>query len=376
MSTRRIVIAILTLGIVCAPVLAEAQRVREAPRFSGLEVGPSPVGTIPDVTLKDTARDKEIELTIDYPTRGTNHPLIVLSPGFGGTQEAYVGLSSYWAGSNFVVIRVNHADRTIGVMDAADVWEMTTAADWKNRVRDISFVLDSLETLAKDYPELEGKIDAAKIAVAGHAYGAHTAMLIGGARTFPGGVSYADPRVKAIVAMSPEGRSASRGFTSESWLDVRIPALYMTGSLDRGTVEGETPEWRSDAFQLSAAGDKWLVKFEGANHATFAGGAPMIEQIARERAKIGSATIPGAPDPNDPGDIGKRPPTREDVMTGTRLQPGNSRTERLLLKQKEIFANIRGVALTFLDTYLHGDTAARESLEKSSERKGVALEKK
>ncbi len=380
MKNRLIVAVLVALALASAPATLEAQRDKEdtAKRYSGIEVGPTPVGVIPDVRLKDNDRNKDIELTIDYPTRGTAHPLIVLSPAFGGSHRGYVGLSSYWAANNFVVIRLNHADRIANVTKAEDVWANATPADWRNRVRDITFVLDSLPALIKDFPELEGKIDTNKIGVAGHSYGAHTAMLVGGARTFPGGVSYADPRVKAVLVMSPQGPSDQRGLTSESWTELKVPAMFMTGTADRGAVETETPEWRAEPFRLSPAGDKWLVTLEGAGNVTFSGGVPgLIDQIARERGKGDGVNIPMAPDPDDPTriPIGRAPTTREVLREGQRGARG-SKAENMAMRQKALFASARGIALTFFDTYLHGDAAARQALEKSAERPAVALEKK
>jgi predicted dienelactone hydrolase len=383
MNLRQIVVSVVALALACAPASMEGQRPRDnkrdpekAPRYSGHEVGPTPVGSIPDVRLRDHDRNKDIELTIDYPTRGGPHPLIVFSPGFGGSHRGYVGLSSYWTGNNFVVIRLNHADRTANVEKSEDLWANVTPADWKNRVRDVTFVLDQLPALIKEFPELEGKIDATKVAVAGHGYGAHTAMLVGGARTFPGGASYADPRAKAILAMSPPGPSDQRGLTKESWTELKVPAMFMTGSLDKGATESETPEWRAEAFRLSPAGDKWLVSLMGAGTVTFAGGVAGIEQIARERGTQDGVSIPLAPDPNDPRTYPGQPPSGRDAMREGPRQPRGSRAEALSLRQKDLFAIIRGVALTFFDTYLRGDAAGREELEKAGERTGVTLEKR
>jgi predicted dienelactone hydrolase len=379
MSIRGIVAGLVAVVLVCGSVTLEAQRTsnsrddEKAPKYSGREVGPTPVGSIPDVRLRDNERNKDIELTIDYPTRGSAHPLIVLTPGFGGTHRGYVGLSSYWAGNNYVVIRVNHADRTGAVQNAQDVWANATPGDWKNRVRDITYVLDSIPALVKMFPELEGKIDTNKIGIAGHAYGAHTAMLVAGAHTFPGGVSYADPRVKAVVLMSPAGPSDQRGLTKESFADLKVPALFMTGSLDRGATDTETPEWRAESFRLSPAGDKWLVTLEGAGQPTFAGGMQpgQIDQIAREKSGEDGLSIPMAPDPG----VIPQAPTGREVMAQPRV-PRNSRTENTAMHQRELFAMTRAIALTFFDTYLHGDAAARAALEKSAERKAVTLEKK
>src|SRR5439155_902304 len=122
------------------------------------------------------------------------------------------------------------------------------------------------------FPELRGKMDRNQIGVGGHSYGGFTAMLISGARTFSNPpLSMADPRVRAALVMSPQGTAQNRGLTPQSWSDVRIPVMYMTGTNDRGAAESETPDWRRQAFEYSPPGDKYFVLIPGANHISFTG---------------------------------------------------------------------------------------------------------
>ncbi len=360
---RRITIAALALlAFACATPQGSDRNedgLRDTPlgRYGGA-LGDSPVGVIPDVTLHDVARNKDYQLSIEYPTRGTNHPLIIFSPGFGGSHRGYVGLSSLWASNGYVVVRTSHADsgRLPQVENAADVWASQTATEWRNRVRDVTFVIDSLDALEQRYPELQGKIDRTKIGVGGHSYGAFTAMLVGGVRTFPGATRYADPRVKAIVAMSPQGPGEVRGLTRESWDELRLPTLFMTGTRDRGATDAETPEWRREAFTLSPAGDKWLVVLEGARPASFTGRVEdVIRSVAMEESQISDNPTPG-----------------RDV---TRTMPRDPGRERVTISANEraIFNRVKGLSLAFWDTYLKGDAKGREGLEQGA---GSVVEKK
>lgn len=351
--TRRL--SLLLMFAVVFGIEAQQQRpkVHLKGRYSGNETVPSAVGVIPDVVLRDNDRNKDVVLTIEYPTRGGPHPLIVFSHGFRGSNRGYVGLSSYWAGSGYVVIRPTHADGPREVK-LEDIWSSQTPADFRNRVRDITLILDELDTLETRYPELRGKIDREKIGIGGHSYGAHTSMLAAGVRTFPGPVTYADPRVKAIVAMSPQGPSDVRGLTRESWTELRAPALFLTGTEDNGVSELETYEWRRNAYELAPAGDKWLLVIEGARHGTFTGRADaFIEAIARESA----------------AEQALRP-------DGTRAVRPPSRAAAAALHHQEMFAAARGLSLAFWDTYLKSDAKAREALEKAGERKGLVVERK
>lgn len=328
---------------------ASQMRTGELPGYAGGIADSLPVGVIPDASLRDNDRNKDLRLSIEYPVRPGPHPLILFSPGFRLTNRDYVGLSSFWASRGYVVVRASHAE----MGEEAN----QTAADWRNRVRDLTHVLNSLPQLTQRYAELEGKIDETKIAVAGHGYGSFAALLLGGAQTFPGAVSYTDPRIKAIIAISPAGPSETRGLTRESWANVNVPVLFLTGSADQGSLESDTPEWRREAFALTPAGDKWLVVLQGARHGTFTGRFDgMLDAAARERAR---------------GDV-LRPQDPNVTRDGTRI----SHQESVAFRQQDVFNTGRGIALAFLDAYLRGDAEGRKALENAGSRGGVVLERK
>jgi predicted dienelactone hydrolase len=372
MNRRSLIVVLSAVLVLSCATSSDAAKTQKMPRaqYKG-EVGESPVGVIPDVVLKDAQRaGKDVTITIEYPTKTASNPLIIFSPGFAGSNRSYVGLSSYWASQGFVVIRVAHADAGKKLGDNADFRQTQTESDRRSRVRDLTLVLDSLGSLETEYPELKGKIDAAKVAVAGHSYGAYTALLAGGMKIFPGGTSYADPRVKAVVAMSPQGPSEARGLTRESFASINVPTLFMTGSLDRGMAESETPEWRNEAFELAPAGDKWLIVVEHARHSTFIGQYDaLIEAMARER-EMELPTTPGA-DPRNPSD----PRDPHDLMNPPRRAPG-ANANAAAFRQREVFGTIKEMSLAFLDAYMKGEAKAREALDKSMTSSGVVTKKK
>jgi pimeloyl-ACP methyl ester carboxylesterase len=226
-------------------------------------------------------------------------------------------------------------------------------------------VLDQLDQLEQRYPELQGKIDRTKIGVSGHSYGAFTAMLVGGVRTFPGGTSYADPRVKAVVLMSPPGPRESRGLTEQSWAELRTPTLFLSGTRDTGVDETETSQWRRRGYELSPAGDKWLVVLQGIGHAAFTG---RMDQSAPPRQV--SDPLDPSYDPTDPTMIPldptpRRPPERQVPREG-----GAG------LQWRSSFNTVKALSLAFFDAYLQGDAEGRTALENAASRGNVVLEKK
>ncbi|MGZ4827499.1 MAG: alpha/beta hydrolase family protein, partial [Terriglobales bacterium] len=144
---------------------------------------------------------------------------------------------------------------------------------WRNRPRDISFVMDSLAQIEKLAPALKGRLDRSRIGVGGHSFGAYTAEAIAGATvTMPGAKrpqSFADKRVRAVVVLSPQGEG-EMGLTSQSWPNIRVPMLVMYGSRDFAT-QRRTPNRRSQPFYGAPPGDKYDVELEGTTHFTFVG---------------------------------------------------------------------------------------------------------
>ena len=324
--------------------------------------GETPVGVIPAGSLLDTQRNKFIQLSVDYPTRGGPNPVIIFSHGFGATPRGYTALSSYWASHGYVVIRPTHADagKLVNVREAAETWNAQTPEEWRNRVRDVTSIIDSLPALEQQYPELQGKMDKERIGVGGHSYGAYTALLIAGMTTSVGGtapVSYADPRVKAVIAMSPQGPSPSRGLTRESFASIRIPVFFMTGSEDKGIGEGEDAAWRRLSYELSAPGDKWFMEIQGANHFAF------VERTF------------------DPSLL---PPTsRETAVEQSRQTEAERRRNMIRQNTPAGFERgrntvnlIRSTALAFWEAYLKNEARGREYLSRLKERTDVKAESK
>ena len=364
------------------------------PRPAGLagfmgDAGSSPVGVIPTALLHDAERNKDVDVSIEYPTRGGPFPVIIFSHGYGGSNRSYEGLISFWTSYGYVCIRPVHADagrlappkgemterrreqgdqrrngnrnndrtraeaaRTPRPNVAEAIWDREKEPQWRDRARDITLVLDSLDQLEQRFPELKGKMDHARIGVGGHSYGAFTIMLLSGAQTFGNPpLKLGDSRIKASMAMSPQGVAANRGLTTESWRDVRRPVIYMTGSRDFGADQNEGPDWRRTAFDNSPAGDKFFALIEGARHLSFAGMVGGIDPGPDSDSRVY--------DPMNPNGPTVDPRTGQQVMQ--QQQP--RRNSGYVEGDRNVFHNIRTVSLIFWDGYLKDDLKARELLK-------------
>jgi predicted dienelactone hydrolase len=139
----------------------------------------------------------------------------------------------------------------------------------KGRPDDISFVID--HALADSALHA----DPDRIAVAGHSFGAYTTLAIAGMTVnLPGdpGHSFRDPRVKAGIAMSPQGSGAMR-VAPGAWDHITMPVLLLTGTKDYGQGE-RIAAWRREPFDAIKAAaknhDAWLMVITDATHMTFA----------------------------------------------------------------------------------------------------------
>ncbi len=228
-----------------------------------LKDGPRKVGTIENLVLRDDARKKDLQLRINYPDGDGPFPVIVFSHGAHGAKKNYQPLTTHLAGHGYVTIQPNHSDSYELGGRPGDADSFT---DWENRPKDISFILDSFDAIVEKAPALKGKLDAKRIGVGGHSFGAHTAQLIGGVQTIVRGTatSHRDKRVLAVLLLSPQGRGDL--LTDKSWETLAVPALVMSGTKDESARTGKKPEWRREAYDFAPAGDKYLVWVDGLFH--------------------------------------------------------------------------------------------------------------
>jgi predicted dienelactone hydrolase len=248
---------------------------------NGYELAPGPytVSEVQDLVLHDAKRGKDLHVRIFYPNDAGKYPVIVFSHGAGGSQACCDGLTRHWATYGYVTIQPTHDDSAVQRRNAGEenirfmeaVREaLKKPALWESRPLDITYVLNALRSLEKRVPGLAGKMDVDRIGVGGHSMGSYTAEAIAGAIIdLPGhaGRSFADPRVKAVLCLSPQG-PGQFGLSDHSFDAISLPYMGMTGSLDSlGPVA--SPAWHKTPFERSRPGDKYHLFVEGANHMSF-----------------------------------------------------------------------------------------------------------
>ena len=243
----------------------------------------APVLSFSPVVLPVPGRAVDLQVRVSAPVTGSELPVILLSHGHGPSNHlsslnGYAPLASFWAAHGFVVIQPTHLDsKTLDLRDSDDP---EAPLYWRSRAEDMKRILDQLDVIEATVPQLPGRLDRSRVAVAGHSMGGHTASLLLGARlTDPDDgtdVNLAEPRIKAGVLLAAPGRGgdalsefAAKNysfFLTTDFSEMTTPALVVAGDKDASahlTVRG--PDWHTDPYVLSP-GPKSLLTLFGAEH--------------------------------------------------------------------------------------------------------------
>ena len=233
---------------------------------------------------RDAGRDREIPVLIRRPAASATNagpaPLVLLSHGLGGTREGLAYLGDALAGAGYIAVHLQHHGSDAAVWQgAADMRGAMVSAAMNPaaavaRLGDMVFALDYL--LDGGEPLLRGQVDVARIAAAGHSYGAWTVSHLLGERLPLGrwGLELPDQRLRAGIALSPVPPLPIPVFgvpADIAFKDIRSPMLHVTGTLDSGMG---VADWhaRTVGFR-NAASPGMLAVLDGASHASFAGEA-------------------------------------------------------------------------------------------------------
>lgn len=226
-------------------------------------------GKLPVTVLGKTdwrVGDEALAIRAIYPDAPGTFPLIVFSHGFASDSDAYDPMLRHWASHGFVIVAPSHPDSGGTVRAIWSSIRLGKAGLIATRLQQMQSILGSLESLPG---VLRSRIDANKFLAAGHSFGAFTAQQLGGAIAIEPDsgetVAGRDPRIQAVVAISPPGEMFG-WINAQSWKTLAVPMLATTGTWD---VDGRfVTQWRQHALSYETAppGDKHLLVVQGADH--------------------------------------------------------------------------------------------------------------
>jgi fermentation-respiration switch protein FrsA (DUF1100 family) len=207
---------------------------------------------------RTVAASRKLTTLVWYPAVSGRWPLIVFAHGYDVGPQTYLHLLQVWAEAGFVV-----AAPEFPLTDAAVAGANLDENDLDQQPGDVRFVITTLLTPSSP---MAGRIDPARIGVAGHSDGGETALAVG---FLPG---QTDWRVKAVMAFSVQlipGQPARPG----------LPLLVAQGDHDTTNP----PVWGRAVYD-QAASPRWLLWLAGAGHLPpFAGGSvwqPVVDRVS------------------------------------------------------------------------------------------------
>lgn len=246
---------------------------------------PSSVISISPVVLSAPDRIIDLHIRVSAPTTGRDLPIILLSHGHGRSNNlsslnGYGPLANFWAAHGFVVIQPTHlSSATLGFVTGSNP---EAPLFWRSRALDMKLILDQLDKVEDAFPQIKGRLDRSRIAIAGHSMGGQTASMLMGANLIDPKdsslVDLSDARIKAGVLLAAPGNGNGGVGLSETVLrdyaffkdhshaDMSTPALVVVGDSDGSThLTTRGAEWHTDPYHFSK-GPKSLLTVVGGKH--------------------------------------------------------------------------------------------------------------
>jgi predicted dienelactone hydrolase len=230
-----------------------------------------------DLELLDADRQRPVPARLYLPYLANSDepvPLVVFSHGLGGSRMGYSYLARYWADAGMASLHPQHvgSDSNLWRGNPIDLVQRLQSAardaEALARAQDLRFALD--QVLASDHGRL---IDATQIAVAGHSYGANTAMLVAGAQVNTDRANLAelrDQRIRAAILISAPPL-LGQGPAQQVLGAVTTPTLHITSLEDTINLPGyrSTVEDRIAIFEAMKRSSRTLAIYNTGGHSIF-----------------------------------------------------------------------------------------------------------
>jgi predicted dienelactone hydrolase len=235
---------------------------------------------------RDGSRNRDIPVKIYSPEHAVGPlPVVIFSHGLGGSVEAGETWGRQWASWGIASVHVQHAGSDTAALRSGQMASAMSLAQLIARCKDVSFAASEIARRAARGDPPFAHVDATRIGLAGHSFGAQTVEAVSG-QTYPIPMPpLADSRFRAFIAFSPSARDTTN--VDREFSGITTPFLSITGSQDQIAITPEiTPQNRTLPFQHMAPGDKYLLWLDTAAHMSFAG-----QEIPRPRSALFAAAL-------------------------------------------------------------------------------------
>ncbi len=229
--------------------------------------------------------DRVVPYKIYYPVEHDleKMPVIVWSHGFGGSRDGASFISRFIASQGYTIVHVTHkgTDSSLWEGKGGHPWDALSKVKLTpelilERAQDIPFVLDCLELLSGELPEVAQYMDMERIGMSGHSLGSVVTQGMVG-MMLPDGkgglVDMRDERFSCAIAYSPVPMTTlSDAKPEEVYTSIDTPMLHMTGSEDNSPLT-KTIDYKLRLLVREYAGnpEQYLQVLEGGDHMVYNG---------------------------------------------------------------------------------------------------------
>jgi fermentation-respiration switch protein FrsA (DUF1100 family) len=202
--------------------------------------GPYAVVVEDSVLLPFPDLDKTLSLRISFPLSTDSielFPVVIFSHGGRCSRDRYTDFAEHWASHGYIVIQPAHMDSSsIPPPDIRGMEMMNESV--RTRRLDMRFILDEFEEIQKLVPEIDGRLDAERVAASGHSLGGGTAMAVTGVvmEDRRGGAPFGvnDERFDALLLITNPGNSPM--MPEDPWRMASLPTFVATGTNDYSSL--------------------------------------------------------------------------------------------------------------------------------------------
>lgn len=203
-------------------------------------------------------------------------PVVVFSHGLGASPEQYEYLGNMWASRGIVSFFLYHpgTDTTVWQGKIRPMGELKEAfrENWTGRERALAirFAIDRIYELPQNSDPIGTMIDLNRLGVGGNNLGALGALLVAGQLPPDNGPILKDPRIKAVIAMSPPVY-CPRDKAPLVYSGINIPFISFSGTDDNGIVGTTKSYQRRIPFDGIQGENRYHVTLNGADHQIYCG---------------------------------------------------------------------------------------------------------
>lgn len=203
-------------------------------------------------------------------------PVVIFSHGLGSSPERFEYLGTMWASRGLIAVFPRHpaTDETQwhGTIRPLNELKELYQKYWsaRDRALTISFIIDRFEEIAGKDGTIGQFMDTSRIGVAGNDLGALAAALLAGQLPPDNGPSLKDPRVTAVIAVSPPVY-CTPGRGKIVYANIKTPFLSFAGTRDDGLAGTTHAAERRIPFDSISGVPHYHVTLEGADHLVCSG---------------------------------------------------------------------------------------------------------